>query len=137
MLNHFKFTGTLSKTAGKRHAGYAYNSLDFWLEQRTPAQMKVISSIAAPNVYLFKYFHGSHLAFITILPGFHHDPARLSSRSCPAFITILPGLKSVDLEPGQIYLRGGGPESYRHIATVNKDLESGLDMKWSAKTPLV
>ena len=112
MLNHFKFGGSLSRTAGNRHAGFYHNSLDFWLNQRAPAQIKVISSIGAPHDYLRKYLYGGR----------------------PAFSTILPGLKLVDLQAGQVYLGDVGPERFRHSSIVNKDLESGIGMLWSTTT---
>lgn len=112
MLNHFKLVGHLHAAPGAKYDNSWYNSLDYWMTRRTPAQLKVITSLAPSFRYIFQYRNGNR----------------------PSFCTTFPSLQDLDLRAGSSALGTDGPQRvWKTRKVIAKDLESSLTIQWPAE----
>jgi hypothetical protein len=111
MLNCFALVGDfwLSVESDIKYSRSWYNTFDFWTQQRTPAQLKAITSLAAPHSSISKWLDGRR----------------------PAFCTVFPGLKYLDLRMGLYEMGDSGPqETLKERRVVKKDLGSSFEIQW-------
>lgn len=111
MLNQFKFNGHLeSKDSGKHSK--VYTPFDYWMEKRTPAQRKVIASVAPTIYYIISW--------------------KLGLR--PAFLTILPGLQMLDLRSGGFHTKAYIETATKKVKSTAKDLAGMRSITWPEET---
>jgi hypothetical protein len=111
MLNRFKVVGRLDKTQGTKYADFYYSAFDFWVAHRTPAQLKVITSIAPPMYYIRRYRAGDR----------------------PAFRKVFPSLRALDLTAGSVVFTYNNVDTWAKVAR-QMDLDASLDIIWPVKT---